>query len=90
MRLTDHVFPIGEFAERLKLLFAGGVVKPVPVIAAAEEKIAVQSHDQMIFVFAQAEVENQDIIGRQQKIFFASAHVERVQWSDVAQAGVRK
>ena len=79
MRLTDHVFPIGEFAERPKLLFAGGVVKPVPVIAAAEEKIAMRKHDQMIFIFAPAEVENEDIVSGQQEMFLPGAHVEDVQ-----------
>ena len=33
----------------------------------------------MIFVFAPAEAEDQDIIGGQQKIFFAGGHVEHVQ-----------
>jgi hypothetical protein len=66
-------------ANRSDLLFAGGIIEPIPIITAAEQKIAVRQHDQMIFIFAGAEVEDQKVIGGQQKMFRAAAHIERVQ-----------
>jgi hypothetical protein len=33
----------------------------------------------MIFIFAGAEVKDQKVIGGQQKMFLAAAHIERVQ-----------
>jgi hypothetical protein len=66
-------------ADRSELLFAGGIVEPIPFITAAEQKIAARQHDQMIFIFAAAEVEDQKVIGGQQKMFLAAAHIERVQ-----------
>jgi len=79
MRLANQVFPIIEMAERSEFLFASGIVEPIPVIAAAEQKIAVRKHGQMIFIFAAAEVEDQKIIGGQQNMFLAGTHIERMQ-----------
>jgi hypothetical protein len=62
---TDQVFPTRELAERSEFVFAGRIIEPVPVIAATQEKIAMRQNDQMIFVIAPAEVEDQDIIGWQ-------------------------
>jgi hypothetical protein len=45
MRLTNQIFPILEMPDRSELLFAGGIVEPVPIIATAEEKIAMRQHD---------------------------------------------
>jgi len=66
-------------ADRSELPFAGGIIEPIPIITAAEQKIAVRQHDQMIFIFAAAEVEDQKVIGGQQKMFLAAANIERVQ-----------
>ena len=66
-------------AERSELFFATRIVEPVPVIAAAEKKMAMRKHDQMICIFAPAEIEDQETIGGQQEMFVAGAHVEDVQ-----------
>jgi hypothetical protein len=54
-------------AERSELFFATRIVEPVPVIAAAEKKMAMRKHDQMICIFAPVEIEDQETIGGQQK-----------------------
>ena len=38
-----------------------------------------RKYDQMIFIFAPAEVENEDIVSGQQEMFLPGAHVEDVQ-----------
>jgi hypothetical protein len=38
-----------------------------------------RKHDQMIFIFAVAEVEDEDIVGGQQEMFLTGANVEHVQ-----------
>lgn len=79
VRLTNQVFSIVEMADRSELVFAGGIIEPIPIITAAEQKITVRQHGQMVFIFAPAEVEDQKIIGGQQKMFLAAAHIECVQ-----------
>jgi hypothetical protein len=41
--------------------------------------MAMRTHDQMICIFAPAEIEDQETIGGQQEMFLAGAHVEDVQ-----------
>ena len=79
MRLPDHLVRSVELAKRTELLLAGRIVKPVPIVAAAEQEIAVRQHDEIVLVFVRAETQHQKVVGGRDEMLVAAADIEDVQ-----------
>src|SRR6516164_10587383 len=78
---------MAELTERAELLFAGSIIEPVPIVAAAEDKMAVQQDGEVVFVFVFAQAQHREIVGRQQIALFAAAQVVNVERARSGPAG---